>query len=195
MSNRVHRRLRSYLTMRVRLTVRVKPLLEAEATIVYVPAGVTGTIGGFGLDPPSRGIVRPTPHPAAAMRHASTIRPPIHRRPSFCKVNRLIGTNIANQIMPSRFGCGRSAEDVAVTPVRIVTETVVVLPSVTLEGVTVQVALAGTPVQEKLAVPETFAAELSSRGKTAFCPVVMVRLVPPFGFRLKSTPVPVSDNV
>ena len=97
--------------------------------------------------------------------------------------------------MPGRFGRGRKAEDVAVTPVRTVTETVVALPSVTLEGVTVQLELAGIPVQEKLAVPETFAPELSSKGYTAFWPLVMVRLVPPFGFRLKSTPAPVSDKV
>ena len=110
-------------------------------------------------------------------------------------MNKPIGTNIASQIMPGRFPCGRKAEDVAVTPVRTVTETVVVLPSVTVEGVTVQVALAGTPEQEKFAAPETFAAELSSKGYTAFWPLVMVRLVSPFGFRLKSTPVPVSASV
>ena len=49
-----------------------------------------------------------------------------------------------------RFPCGRKAEDVAVTPVRTVTETVVVLPRVTVEGVTVQVELAGAPEQVKV---------------------------------------------
>jgi hypothetical protein len=51
-----------------------------------------------------------------------------------------------------------------VTPVRTVTETVVVLPSATLEGVTLQVELAGAPVQVKVAVPGTLAAELTSNG-------------------------------
>jgi hypothetical protein len=41
---------------------------------------------------------------------------------------------------------------------------VVALPSDTLEGVIVQVEFAGMPVQVKLAVPETFAAELRSSG-------------------------------
>jgi hypothetical protein len=45
-----------------------------------------------------------------------------------------------------------------------VTEIVVVVPSATLEGVMLQVEFAGAPVQVKVAVPATFAAELSSNG-------------------------------
>jgi hypothetical protein len=75
--------------------------------------------------------------------------------------NKLIGSKIASQkILVS----GLLLEDVVVTPVRTVTETVVALPSDTLEGVIVQVEFAGMPVQVKLAVPETFAAELRSSG-------------------------------
>ena len=55
------------------------------------------------------------------------------------------------------------------TPVRTVTETVVVLPSATLAGLMLQVALAGTPVQAMAAVPGTLAAEERSRGKRKGC--------------------------
>lgn len=79
-----------------------------------------------------------------------------------------------------------------VTPVRTVTETVVVLPSATLAGVMLQVALAGMPVQVKVAVPGMLAAEIRSSGKTAFWPLVMVTLVLPSGVNVKSTPLPVS---
>jgi hypothetical protein len=50
------------------------------------------------------------------------------------------------------------------TPVRTVTEIVVALPSATLDGVTLHVEFAGAPVQVKLTVPVTLAAELSSNG-------------------------------
>jgi len=53
------------------------------------------------------------------------------------------------------------------TPVNTVTETVVVLPSVTVEGVILQVEFAGIPVHVNVTVPGTFAAELSNSGKTA----------------------------
>jgi hypothetical protein len=66
------------------------------------------------------------------------------------------------------------------TPVNKVTETVVVLPSAAVEGVTLQVEFAGIPVHVNVTVPGTFAAELSSSGKTAFWPFVMVTLVIPF---------------
>jgi hypothetical protein len=48
--------------------------------------------------------------------------------------------------------------------VRTVTETVVAFPNATLAGVTLHVEFAGAPVQVKVAVPEIFAAELSSNG-------------------------------
>ena len=54
------------------------------------------------------------------------------------------------------------------TPVNTVTETVVVPPNGIFDGVTIQVELVGIPVQEKVTVPETFGAELSSNWKTAF---------------------------
>ena len=66
------------------------------------------------------------------------------------------------------------------TPVNTVTETVVVVPSATVEGVILQVEFAGIPVQVNVTEPGTFAAELSSNGKTAFWPFVMVTLVIPF---------------
>jgi hypothetical protein len=50
------------------------------------------------------------------------------------------------------------------TPVRTVTEIVVVLPNATLAGVTLQVEFAGAPVHVKIAVPGMLAAELSSNG-------------------------------
>jgi hypothetical protein len=56
---------------------------------------------------------------------------------------------------------------VLVTPVRIVIEIVVVLPSATLAGVTLHVALAGIAPQVKVTVPGMLAAEVSSSGKTA----------------------------
>ena len=78
--------------------------------------------------------------------------------------NKLIGSSIASQTLPDALKPGILLEDVVVTPVRTVTETVVALPSDTLEGVIVQVEFAGMPVQVKLAVPETLAAELRSSG-------------------------------
>jgi len=59
-------------------------------------------------------------------------------------------------------------DEAEATPVNTVTETVVVLPSGMLEGVILQVELAGIPAQVKVTVPETLEAELSSNGKTAF---------------------------
>jgi hypothetical protein len=58
----------------------------------------------------------------------------------------------------------RVAGEAAATPVSTVAETVVVLPSGMLEGVTVQVELTGIPVQVNVALPGTFAEELSSKG-------------------------------
>ena len=54
------------------------------------------------------------------------------------------------------------------TPVNTVTETVVVVPSATVEGVILQVEFAGIPAQVNVTEPGTFAAELSNNGKTAF---------------------------
>jgi len=66
--------------------------------------------------------------------------------------------------MPRRFVSGLKDCDVEETPVRTVTETVVGLPSATVEGVMLQVEFAGNPVHVNVALPETFAAELSSNG-------------------------------
>lgn len=63
-----------------------------------------------------------------------------------------------------RFVRGREESVALATPVRTVTETVVVLPSATLAGVILQVEFAGAPVHVKVAVPAIFAAELSSSG-------------------------------
>jgi hypothetical protein len=66
--------------------------------------------------------------------------------------------------MPGGFISGRKDCAVVETPVRTVTEIVVVLPSATVEGVMLQVEFAGAPVHVKVAVPGMFAAELSSNG-------------------------------
>ena len=86
---------------------------------------------------------------------------------------------------------------VLVTPVRTVTEIVFGVSRVVVDGVTVQVELAGAPVQVKVAVrvPGTLAAGLRRRGKTAFWPLWMVTVVLPSAVRAKSTPVPVSWRV
>ena len=60
--------------------------------------------------------------------------------------------------------CGDGVPAVVVTPVRRVTEMVVVLPRAMLAGVTLQVALAGAPVQVKVAVPGVVAAEVRRSG-------------------------------
>ena len=54
------------------------------------------------------------------------------------------------------------------TPVSTVTEIVLVLPRVTLEGVTLQVEFAGAPAQANVTTPGTFATEPSNNGYTAF---------------------------
>ena len=150
---------------------------------------------GPGFEPLCKGIARPAPHPVAATRHPSRIEPASHDRRVLRSATRLNGNSVASQNMPDRFVSGREVCAVEETPVRTVTETVVVLPSATLAGVMLQVEFAGAPVQVKVAVPGMFAAELSSSGYTAFCPFTIVRLVPPFGSRVKSTPVPVSERV
>ena len=66
---------------------------------------------------------------------------------------RLNGNSVASQNISGRFTGGREDCAVEETPVRTVTETVVVLPSATLDGVTLQVEFAGAPVQVKVAVP------------------------------------------
>jgi hypothetical protein len=79
-------------------------------------------------------------------------------------VTKLNGNSAASQNMPGRFVSGRKDCAVEETPVRTVTEIVVGLPSATVDGVMLQVEFAGSPVQVKVAVPATFAAERSSNG-------------------------------
>ena len=146
------------------MTARVSPPLLAEATIVYVPAGVIGIGVGFGFEPLCKGIARPAPHPVAAARHPSRIELASHDRRVLRSAIRLNGNSVASQNIPDRFVSGREDCAAEETPVRTVTETVVVLPSATLAGVMLQVEFAGAPVQVKVAVPEMFAAELSSSG-------------------------------
>ena len=147
------------------MTARVSPALLAEATIVYVPAGVMGMGGGFGFEPLCKGIARPAPHPVAVTRQPSRIELASQDRRVLRTATRLNGNSAASQTISGRFVHG-GREDCAVeeTPVRTVTEIVVVLPSATLDGVMLQVEFAGAPVQVKVAVPGMFAAELSSSG-------------------------------
>jgi hypothetical protein len=146
------------------LTVRVRPPLVAEATIVYVPAGVIGIGVGLGFDPLARGISRPAPHPIVATRQHNRAKPTTKDRRALRNASKLSGNKVASQRTSDRFVCGREEDVALVTPVRTVTETVVVLPSATLAGVTLQVEFAGAPVHVKVAVPTIFAAELSSSG-------------------------------
>ena len=147
----------------MRFTDRVRPPLLAEATIVYVPAGVMG-IGWPGFDPFSKGIARPAPHPVAATRQPSKTILATQDRPVLRSATKPNGNNPASQNIPRRLIGGREDCAVEETPVRTVTETVVVLPSATVDGVMLQVEFAGAPVQVKTAVPATFAAERSSNG-------------------------------
>jgi hypothetical protein len=149
------------------LTARVRPPLLAEATIIYVPAGVIGMDGGFGFEPLCRGIARPAPHPVAATTHPSRTNPASPASPDrrvLRRATKLNGNIVASQNILDRFIDGREEFAVDETPVRTVTEIVVVLPSATLAGVTLQVEFAGAPVQVKVAVPGILAAELSNNG-------------------------------
>jgi hypothetical protein len=146
------------------LTDRVRPPLLADATIVYVPAGVMGLDGGGGSEPPCKGIARPAPHPVAATRQTSRTELASHDRRVLRSATRLNGNNVASQNIPGGFVSGREDCAVVETPVRTVTEIVVVLPSATVEGVMLQVEFAGAPVHVKTAVPGMFAAELSRSG-------------------------------
>jgi hypothetical protein len=153
----------------VRLTVRVRPALLADATMVYVPAGVMGIGVGFGFEPLPNGIARPAPHPLAVIRHPSSAKQTrldlrVLRKASKPIGNRVASQNILDRFIVCRFIVGREKSAVDETPVRTVTEIVVVLPKATLEGVTLHVEFAGNPVQVKIAVPGMFAAELSSNG-------------------------------
>jgi len=123
-----------------------------------------GLEGGFGLEPPCKGIARPAPHPVAATRQPSRIELASHDRRVLRSETRLKGNSIASKDIPSRFVSGREVCAVEDTPVSTVTEIVVGLPSATVDGVMLQVEFAGNPVHVKVAVPETFAAELSSNG-------------------------------
>ena|SRR5271170_5759179 len=132
--------------------------------MVYVPAGVMGMGVGFGFEPLSRGIARPAPHPVAAIRQPSRTRTTRYDRRDRRSASKLSGNKVANQAILVRYTRGRADAAALVTPVRTVTETVVMLPSATLAGVTLQVEFAGAPIQVKVAIPGMFAAELSSNG-------------------------------
>jgi hypothetical protein len=132
--------------------------------MVYVPAGVTRIGGGPEPDPLSRGIARPAPHPVAAIRQQSSANATGGDKRRLRKASKPTGNRDPSQNPLHRFVSSGETSDVEDTPVRTVTETVVVLPSATLEGVTLHVEFAGIPAQVKVAVPETFAAELSSKG-------------------------------
>jgi hypothetical protein len=121
-------------------------------------------LGGPGFEPPPKGIARPAPHPVAATRQPSRTKLAIHDRRVLRNATRPNGNSVASQTILGRFIGGRKDCAVEETPVRTVTEIVVVLPSVTLEGVILQVEFAGAPVQVRVAVPGMFAAELSSNG-------------------------------
>ena len=123
-----------------------------------------GLDGGFGFEPLCKGIARPAPHPVAATRQPSRIEPASQDRRVLRTATRLKGNSAASQTISARFVRGRVDCAVEDTPVRTVTEIVVVLPSATLDGVMLQVEFAGAPVQVKVAVPGMFAAELSNNG-------------------------------
>lgn len=146
------------------MTLRVRPPLLAEATMVYVPDGVMGVGVGFGFEPLSKGIARPAPHPVAAIRHPSSAKPARRGQRVLRRASKPIGNRVASQNIPGRLLNGGETIAEEETPVRTVTETVVVLPRATVAGVTLQVEFAGNPVQVKIAVPGIFAAELSSNG-------------------------------
>ena len=116
------------------------------------------------MEPPSRGIARPAPHPATVTRHPSRTTLASHARRSLDSATKLNGSKVASQNILGRVIDGREVFAVEETPVRTVTEIVVALPSATLDGVTLHVEFAGAPVQVKLTVPVTLAAELSSNG-------------------------------
>lgn len=132
--------------------------------MVYVPAGVTAIGGGPEPDPLSRGIARPAPHPVTAIRQPSNAKAVIRDRPVLRKASKPTSNRAASQNALRRFISGGETSEVEDTPVRTVTEIVVALPSATLEGVTLHVKFAGVPVHLKVAVPETFEAELSNKG-------------------------------
>jgi hypothetical protein len=97
------------------------------------------------------------------MRQPSTTKQPSLDQRLFRSITRPIVNTETNQIT-GRLIRERDESAVAVTPVNTVTDTVVSLPRATLAGVTLQVEFVGAPVQVKLAVPPTFAAELSNNG-------------------------------
>ena len=123
-----------------------------------------GLDGGFGFEPFSNGIARPAPHPVTAIRHPSRTHLASHARRFLDSATKLNGNRVASQNIFRPFINGNDVCAVEETPVRTVTEIVVELPRGTLDGVTLQVEFAGAPVQVKLAVPVTLAAELSSNG-------------------------------
>ena len=115
---------------------------------------------GDWVEKPDGGMTRPEPHPDVTInRHRSVRLARFLRR----RNRRPSGMRAASHSVL----CGAGAAgyiDAVLTPVRTVTETVVVLPSAMLAGVMLQVALAGVPVQVKVAVPGMMAAELSRSG-------------------------------
>ena len=135
--------------------------------------------GGFGSAPVCKGMARPAPHPVAATRQPSKTQPASQElageqrgrqergrqeRRVLRSAKKLTGKSVASHNIPGRCVSGRDVCAVEETPVRTVTEIVVALPSATVEGVMLQVELAGNPVHVNVAVPETLAAELSSNG-------------------------------
>jgi hypothetical protein len=98
------------------------------------------------------------------MRQPSKIELPSQERRVLPTATRLKGNSAASQNIPRRLANGRKDCAVEETPVRTVTEIVVGLPSATVEGVILHVEFAGNPAHVNIAVPETFAAELSRSG-------------------------------
>jgi hypothetical protein len=125
---------------------------------------VAGPDGGLEPEPPPEGIVRPAPQPEAENSRHNTTKLVMRIRRVRRNANRPSG-DAASHRNVDRAANERTDGAVEATPVSTVTETVVALPSETVEGVTLQVELAGIPVQVNATVPGTFAAELSSSGE------------------------------
>ena len=115
------------------------------------------------MEPLLKGIVRPAPHPVAEIKQPSNTKAATPALRTLRRPSNPTGNKAASQKLLDRL-IGGDENAVDETPVRTVTEIVVVLPSGTLAGVTLQVEFAGNPVQVNFAAPGMFAAEVSSNG-------------------------------
>lgn len=118
-------------------------MLAAVIVMLYVPGGVTAPEPPPGPGATEAGILRPAPHPFAttSTHNVSAARTLLRR-------NAKKHTGTVRKAKTTPLPANGDSSRALVVPVRIVTETVAVFPSIASDaGVILQLEFCGTPVQ------------------------------------------------